>query len=115
MCRMRAMSWATSLPLNAATTRMRIWVVAMAHGREFRICRRLSSLDASATASGALGPRRAHEMNCSMDDSKPWGPGFDLRWSRKDVRPGTGGRIGDGIVDKSQSRTCGVDVRGGRN
>jgi hypothetical protein len=44
---MRSTSFAASLPLNSPTTRRRSAVVAMAHGLEFRICRRLSSLEAS--------------------------------------------------------------------
>lgn len=42
--RMRSTSFAASRPLNSPTTRNSSAVVAMAHGLEFRICRRLSSL-----------------------------------------------------------------------
>lgn len=38
------MSFAASLPLNSPTTRSSKAVVAIAHGLEFRICRRLRSL-----------------------------------------------------------------------
>lgn len=51
-CRMRSTSFAASLPLNSPTTRRRSAVVAMAHGREFRIWRRLSSLHMLALALG---------------------------------------------------------------
>jgi hypothetical protein len=43
-CRMRSTSFEASLPLNSPTTRKSRAVVATAQGREFRICRLLSSL-----------------------------------------------------------------------
>lgn len=43
-CRMRSTSFAASRPLNSPTTRSKSAVVAMAHGLEFLICRRFSSL-----------------------------------------------------------------------
>jgi hypothetical protein len=44
---MRSTSFAASRPLNSPTTRRSSAVVAMAQGREFRIWRRLSNLNAS--------------------------------------------------------------------
>lgn len=43
-CLMRSTSFAASRPLNSPTTRNNKAVVAIAHGLEFRICRRLRSL-----------------------------------------------------------------------
>lgn len=48
--RMRSTSFAASRPLNSPTTRNSSAVVAMAHGLEFRICRRFSSLPVSASS-----------------------------------------------------------------
>ena len=44
-CCTRSMSWWTSFMWKASTTRRRRWTVAMAHGRELRIWRRLRRLE----------------------------------------------------------------------
>lgn len=67
--RMRSTSFAASRPLNSPTTRRSSAVVAMAQGREFRIWRRLSSLDTSVQRAWRSFPWYPYEIRCSTEGS----------------------------------------------